>query len=120
MTHPIIDALAAWIDATDAYSECDRGVDSAPLRVARDALATAIETHAGAAPQAPAVVATMLEVSSRFISDEYSDDDTDAPCDVEWDVHNLVHVIDPSHVVPEDVRPASVVDHVFPHAWDEE
>lgn len=130
MTNPILEALSAWVEATDAYSECEPGIDPAPLTRAADALVGRIDDLAR--PQRPAaipasewdqtlaaIMQTIQAVSDRFTSGEYSDDDTDAPCDVEWDVHSLVAAVDPSYQIPEEIEPSHVVGTAFPHPTDD-
>lgn len=116
----VLAALTLWMNATHAFDNCERGLDKRPITVAGDALADAIFEFAGRGSIACAVVASLSAVSQRFISDEYGDDDTDAPCDVEWAVHSLVASLDKTHVIPEEIEPAHVADSVFPHPSDEE
>jgi len=127
----VLDALSAWVQATDAFSECERGLDKRPVLSAATTLASAVADFAGryGRPGLPRstmrrharnIVVNLAQVTSAFTSDEYGDDDTDAPRDVEWDVHRLLHAADPKHVIPDEIEPAHVVSTVFPHPSDEE
>lgn len=63
--------------------------------------------------QAHAIMTALLDLSARFLWDDYTDSDTDAPCDLEWDVHHLQQALNPSHVFPADIQPAYVMATVF-------
>lgn len=138
----LLNALRTWIDASDAYSECDCGLPPQPIARAATTLAHELidwgNAHADVGDlrrrrrakggmtrtawlqAVNTITQTMQAVSLRFIGDEYGDDDTDAPCDVEWDVHSLIHAVDPSHEIDDSLQPSHVVGTVFPHPSDEE
>jgi hypothetical protein len=69
--------------------------------------------------RATVVVTNLLALTGRFLEERYSYDDTDGPCDVEWDVHSLVHAIEPIHTIPEEVAPSGVMGTAFPHPSDD-
>lgn len=114
----VADALDAWLTACEAFAEFRaHASDGTRLAAARDVLGALV------APipheHTRAVLAQISVVSDRFGMGQYSDDDTDAPCDVEWDVHSLLAAVDPAHVVPDEVEPSHVVGTCFPHPDDE-
>lgn len=56
----------------------------------------------------------LIGLSAQFLWGLYTDSDTDAPCDIEWDVHHLMKAILPSYEIPADVGPAYVMGTVYP------
>ena len=58
----------------------------------------------------------LIELSGQFLWDDYTDSNTDEPCDIEWDVHHLQADINPNYVIPsiDDVGPAYVSGTVYP------
>lgn len=64
--------------------------------------------------EAHAIARNVIALSGSFLWGVYTDSDTDAPCDVEWDVHNLTKAILPSYKIPADVGPAYVMGTVYP------
>lgn len=137
----LLNALHTWVAATDAYSECERGLPPQPLARAAASLVGEILDWGAAYEKVGDlrrrrrgkggmsrlawtraigdIVRTIQAVSLRFIGDEYGDDDTDSPCDVEWDVHSLIRVVDPTYEIPGEIEPSHVVGTVFPHPSDE-
>jgi hypothetical protein len=63
--------------------------------------------------QATMIRHNLVGLSGQYLWDDYTDSDTDARCDVEWDVWQLAKACNPSLVVPEDVEPAYVLGTVF-------
>lgn len=70
--------------------------------------------------QANHIVRSLIDLSGSFLWGNYTDSDTDAPCDLEWDVHHLQRDLNPAHVIPEDVEPAYVMGTVYPTPEDED
>lgn len=117
MTNNILSALTAYLAACNEYADFpDIAPDPRPLVAATIALNAAIKLPHDH-PEFSNVfnLQTNIErVASAFVFDSYSDDDTDAPCDIESDVHHLCHLLDPSHVIPEDAQAGHVIETVYP------
>jgi hypothetical protein len=123
MLNPLLSALDAWVAATSQYSEHSPPPDHAGvLAAATCALMHKLCPFLGMPAwrvRATVIATNLLALTGRFIDERYGDDDTDGPCDVEWDVHSLVRAIEPIHVIPGEVVPAHVVGTAFPHPSDE-
>jgi hypothetical protein len=66
------------------------------------------------------IIRNLIGLSGQFLWNVYTDSDTDAPCDLEWDVHHLQKAIDDSYTIPDDVEPAYVMGTVYPTPDDED
>lgn len=134
-------ALDAWVAASNAYAGCERGLPPQPISITATALIQRVVDWGKAHQQigdlrrrrkggggmsrlaweraVAGIIQAVSWVSLRFVSDQFGDDDTDAPCDVEWDVHSLIRAVDSTHQIPAEIEPSHVVGTVFPHPSDE-
>ena len=115
-TESLIEHLNEWVEATTAYSDDplpnnQRLIDSSHELIGDLRNYTPYghdEHHHGWQ-----ISELVLGVSARFIFGHYTDSDTDAPADVEYDVHNHAAAVDPLYQVPEDITPAYVIGTVY-------
>jgi hypothetical protein len=119
--YPVLDALADWVQATDPFTlpaEEITGEMRLNLVEATRKLNSAIIDLVPYSQEAPEelrslaynIRAHVRDLSMQFIVDEYTDSNTDEPCDVEWDVTGLVMMKDPTYVRPDEITPAYVAN----------
>jgi hypothetical protein len=121
--YPVLDALADWVNACDPYTaplHFDDITDEMHLALAKAArtLAAAIidlvpyaehEDEGNSLWQkAYNTRATMRDLTGQFLLNDYTDSNTDEPCDVEWNVTGLVQLVDPTYQRPDEIQPAYV------------
>lgn len=61
------------------------------------------------------ITRNLADLSGRFLFGLYSDSDTDAPCDLEYDLCKLREALDPEYSMPspDEVQPAYVMATAF-------
>lgn len=62
-----------------------------------------------------ALISETIFLAARFMFEHFTDSDVDSICDVEYDIHCYVRALDPTHVIPDDVSPACVLETIYPH-----
>lgn len=112
-TEALLEALHDWLEACAARVELALPLRRYPLRRATDRLCAAIGAAAPGSVAGELIASCARGVTAALEADRLGDDAAEAPADVEWDVHNLVAAIDPSHAVPDDVEPAGVTGTIF-------
>jgi hypothetical protein len=125
--YPVLDALADWVQATEPYTTPIGITDEIRLELNRAArvLNSAIndlipyqsqvrpgdegwETANNLWSLAYHTRAHIRDLTGQFLLEEYTDSNTDEPCDAEWNVTGLVMLIHPDYERPDDIRPGFV------------
>jgi hypothetical protein len=125
--YPVLDALADWVQATDPYTVPFDVTDDIRLELVRTtkALNSAIvdlvpypsqvrpgdegwETANNLWHLAYHTRVHIRELSGQFLMEDYTDSNTDEPCDAEWNVTGLVMLVHPEYKRPDFVRPGYV------------
>jgi len=116
-TNTIVMALEQWVEATSPYCEPRKpGREEEVLFVERTRWLLFLLKEIshkeldgkGLWGDSFAIRRSIMGLSAQFLWDDYTDSNTDEPCDVEWDVHTLLSKLDKDHKVPDEVRPAYV------------
>jgi hypothetical protein len=113
--YPILDKLADWVTACDPYTIPEPSAEN-PLALveAGRALNSAIidlvpySSEDEIRSKAYYVRAHIRDLTAQFIFHEYTDSNTDEPCDAEWNVTGLLMLVHPEYQRPDDIRPAYV------------
>ena len=118
--YPVLDALANWVQACDPYTapmDADEITDEMRLTLVnatRDLnkaiidLAPYSSTDDNLRSLGYYTRAHIRDLSAQFLTDEYTDSNTDEPCDAEWNVTGLVMLAHPEYKRPDDIRPGYV------------
>jgi len=127
--YPVLDRLADWAKATEPYTiplEVNDGTQLALANTARDLVAALIDLTPYSQFQNGEVYelsykirVNIRDLTGQFLTNDYTDSNTDEPNDMEWDVCSLVAMIYEDYEVPEDMMP-SYVGNIFPGRDDEE
>ena len=125
--YPVLDALAEWIDATDPYTTPLDITDEVRLelnraaRVLNSAIVDLVPYPSQVLPGddgwktqndlwhlAYHTRRHIRDLTGQFLLEDYTDSNTDEPCDAEWNVTGLVMLVHPEYERPDDIRPGYV------------
>jgi hypothetical protein len=117
--HPVLDALADWVKATDPYTaplapeEITDEMRLALVLATRNLNSALVDLVPYSSSQELRELGYstrhhMRDLSMQFLVNEYTDSNTDETCDVEWNVTGLVMLKHPPYERPDEIRPAYV------------
>lgn len=119
-----IEALDRWIMAVNAYPD---GSDPSTPEMRQELLDSTDALHTILAKvsildvkEAFTIRRNLITLTAQFLFNDYSDSDTDAPCDMEYDVYRLMETLHPTFGFDRAaIMPAFVMLTVFTPTHDE-
>lgn len=114
------DALNEWLEACGPYCEPRDGTDAEAIELIRTAKALVEFLRSSTAYEhadhhnAWMIGDNVLHLSMQFLTGQYTDSDTDAPCDIEWDVYSFLERAIEGYKRPADHYPAYVLSTIYP------
>lgn len=116
----LLEALDNWLEGTTAFADGGPVTQEQKMEFLNytiyliKAIRDAVSTDSPEYRLSYYIAESAMAVTARFLFDSYSDDDTDAPCDVEYDVHELIAHLDPTYTRPEEINPSYVIGTQYP------